>query len=85
MNTGTQAAIFFIISSVGFVIVWILVAIFMFYLIKTMHAFSRIADKLERGLNELQDDTRDLIDDVRGSTVFRLLFGTKKKSRARAK
>jgi uncharacterized protein YoxC len=79
MNTLLQTQIFFFISSVGFVFLWILVAIFLFYLIRAMHTFSRIMDRIEKDMNNLSDKTKDLFEDMRNSLIFNFLFGKKKK------
>jgi uncharacterized protein YoxC len=79
MNTLLQTQIFFFISSVGFVFLWILVAIFLFYLIRAMKTFSRIMDRIEKDMNNLSDNAKDLFADLRDSVVFNFLFGKKKK------
>src|SRR3989338_2065234 len=77
MDTYEQTQIFFFISSVGFIILGILSAIFLIYLIRTMNTFSRIMDKMEKNLDEISDEAKDLIEDVRESMIFRFLFGKK--------
>jgi uncharacterized protein YoxC len=81
MNTLLQSQVFFFISSVGFIFLWILVAIFLFYLIRAMNAFSRIMDRIEKDMNNISDTTKDLFEDLRDSKVFNFLFGKKRKSR----
>ncbi|MBI3888517.1 hypothetical protein HY311_01865 [Candidatus Nomurabacteria bacterium] len=81
MDTTSQSQVFFFISSVGFVFLWILAAIFLFYLIRAMSAFSRIMDKIEKDMNNISDTTRDLFEDMRDSVIFNFLFGKKRKSR----
>ena len=77
----TQADIFFIISSVGFVILWILVAIFFIYLIRIMHTFSQIMKKIEKGIDHIGDTTKDMLEEMRESAVFRFIFGKKRRGR----
>jgi uncharacterized protein YoxC len=79
MDTLLQTQIFFFISSVGFVFLWILVAIFLFYLIRAMKTFSRIMDRIEKGMNNISDTTKDLFEDMRNSLIFNFLFSKKKK------
>jgi large-conductance mechanosensitive channel len=81
MNQILQAQIFFFISSVGFVILWILLAIFLFYLIRAMNTFARIMDKIEGGIDKVGDTTKEILEDVRDSVVFNFLFRKKRKSR----
>ena len=81
MNTITQSEIFFIISSVGFVMLWILVAIFLVYLIRIMHDFSRIIKKAEKDIDKINETTKDILLDVQESTLFQFIFGKKRKNK----
>ena len=77
----TQTDIFFFISSVGFITLWILVAIFLVYLIRTMHSFSKIMKQIEKDIEKISETTKDMFLNMRESTVFNFLFGKKRKSR----
>ncbi len=77
----TQSDIFFFISSIGFVTLWILIAVFLVYLIRAMHILSRILEQIEKGINDIGDTTKDMIEDMRDSAVFRFIFGKKRKGR----
>lgn len=79
MDTILQSQIFFFISSIGFVLLWILVAVFLFYLIRATKSFSRIINKLEKDIDEIGDTTKELIEEIRNSTVFNFLFKKKRK------
>lgn len=71
--------VFFLISSVGFVILSILLAIFLFHLIRGMNTFNRIMEKMEKDIDKIGDTTKDIIEDVRDSVIFNFLFRKKKK------
>ncbi len=81
MNTLTQSEIFFFISSIGFVTLWILVAVFLIYLLRIMRTFSRIMERIEHDIDKISDTTKDIFQEMRESTVFRFLFGKKRKGR----
>lgn len=81
MDTVIQSDVFFFISSIGFVILWILTAIFLFYLIRTMNSFSRIMSKIERDIDKIGDTTLEMMEDMRESPVFRFILGRRRKSR----
>jgi uncharacterized protein YoxC len=81
MDTLLQSQVFFFISSVGFVFLWILVAIFLYYLIRATSAFSRIMEKVEKDIGAMGDTTKEMLDDLRDNIIFKFLFGKKKKSR----
>ena len=81
MDTLMQSQVFFFISSIGFVLLWALLAMFLFYLIRFMASSSRIMEKLEKDVDGISDATHDMLDEIRDSMVFRFLFGKKKKHR----
>ena len=81
MDTLLQSQVFFFISSIGFVLLWVFVAILLFYLIRVTRAFSRIMDKVEDNINRIGDTTKEMLSDLRDSTFFNFLFRKKRKSR----
>lgn len=81
MDAIEQSQVFFLISSVGFVVLWILLAVLIAYLIRATRIFSRIIEKIEKDIDEIGDTTKEMIEDVRESAVFGFLFRKKKKSR----
>lgn len=84
MNTLLQSQVFFLISSVGFVVLWILAGIFLFYLIRATKALSEIMDKVEEDIDHIGDTTKEMLQEVKNSAVFNFIF-KKKKNRSRAK
>jgi uncharacterized protein YoxC len=78
---NTQSELFFAISSFGFVTLWILIAIFIIYLIRIMHIFSRILERVEKDIDKIGDTTKEMLEDMRESTVFRFIFGKKRRGR----
>ena len=81
MNTLLQSQVFFFISSLGFIILWTLIAIFLVYLIRATNAFSKIMEKAEKDINEIGDTTKEMIEDMKDSVIFNFLFRKKKKHR----
>jgi uncharacterized protein YoxC len=82
MNT---TEIFFVISSVGFVVLWILVAIVLFYILRAVHLFYKVLEKIERNINTVGDVTREMLHDMQDSSVYRFLFRRKKSKRTTVK
>lgn len=80
METLSQSDLFFIISSVGFVLLWIFVAILLFYLIRISHSFSRIMDKIEDNVNKIGDTTKEMLEDLRDNKLFSFFIKKKRKS-----
>ncbi len=85
MNTNAQSEIFFLISSAGFFMLWILAIIFMLYLINIMHIFSRILKKVEKDADTISGTAKDIFLDIQESVVFQFLFGKKRKGRKATK
>lgn len=81
MDTILQSQIFFFISSIGFIVLGALLAVFLFYLIKATNTLSRIMSMVERDIDSVGDITKEMLEDVRDSTVFNFLFKKKKKGR----
>jgi uncharacterized protein YoxC len=79
MDTIAQSEVFFLISSIGFVVLWILTAVFLVYLIQGMHTLSRIMDKIEKDIEHIGDTTKEMVEDVRASAIFQFLFRKKRK------
>jgi uncharacterized protein YoxC len=79
MDLHSQSQIFFFISSVGFVLLWILLAIFLYYLIRVASALSRIMEKFEKGVDNIGDTTKELLNEMRDNVIFNFLFGKKKR------
>ena len=79
MDTLLQTQIFFFISSIGFVTLWILVVIFLVYLIRATKTFSKIINKIEKDVDQIGDTTKEMVEDVRESVIFNFLFRKKKK------
>ena len=81
MDAILQMQVFFFISSAGFIILWILVAIFLFYLVRAADTLGRIMEKVEKDINNIGDTTKELLNEMRNNVIFDFLFGKKKKSR----
>ncbi|MEJ0001885.1 MAG: DUF948 domain-containing protein [bacterium] len=75
----SQMDIFFIISSIGFVSVWIFGTIVLVRLARILGTFRRIADGLEKNIENIGDSAEEMVEDVRDSTAYRLLFGKKRR------
>ena len=73
-----QTEIFFIISSVGFIVLFILIAIALAYILYALRLFSSILKKVEKDIYTIGDTTKEMLEEMRESAVFRFLFGRKK-------
>lgn len=79
MNTTEPVQIFFIISSVGFILLWIFSSILIWYIIRAVRTFNAIMERVDKDIETIGDTTQELLDDVRNSTLFRLIFSRRKK------
>lgn len=73
--------IFFFISSIGFIILGILLSVFLVYLIRAIRSLMHILEKIESSVETIGDTTMELIDDMRNNVVFNMLFPAKKNKR----
>jgi uncharacterized protein YoxC len=83
MDTMEQAQIFFLISSIGFVILGILASVLLYYVIRATKTFSKLMEKVEKDVDNIGDTTKEMLEDVRDSAVFSFLFRKKKKSKSK--
>lgn len=79
MNTLAHADTFFLIASIGFIVIFILFAIGLIYLIKLLKSVARISAKIERDIENIGDTAKDFVMQLWDSTVFSWIFGKRKK------
>ena len=75
MNTLLHADIFFIISSIGFVIFFILIAMILSSILRLTKKVERIAEKVEQKVDAFGDEAEELLADLQDSLIFRMFFG----------
>lgn len=78
-QTLVHADIFFFISSIGFIIVTLILSVGLVYMIGVLKSVRRITDKIEADIDKVGQETKELVEDLRDSTAFRLMFGGHKK------
>lgn len=78
METLMKSDIFFFISSIGFIILFTLLGIAIYYLIRAFKKCDRILAKAEKDISHMGDTAKNMMEDVRDSTAFRLFVGKKK-------
>lgn len=74
MDSFSQMQIFFLISSLGFITLFILVAILLLYVINSVNTAKRILEKVEKNIDHIGDTTKEIFEDIRDSLIFRFLF-----------
>lgn len=85
MENLIHADVFFFISSIGFIIIGIFVIIIMIKIINIMTIFSRIIKKVEKDINTIGDVTKEIVEEMRSSLLYRLLFSGRKKIHKKSK
>ncbi len=80
MESIINSNIFFFISSLGFISLWILSAILLYYLIRAARSFYRIMEGIENNINKVGDVTKEMLQDIRDSFWFRFLVRKKRKT-----
>lgn len=79
MTALMQSEIFFFISSIGFIILGVLLAVILVYILCAFRSFSKILEKAEKDIDSIGDTTKEMLEDMRNSSVFQFLFHSKKK------
>lgn len=74
-----QSQIFFFISSIGFVILGILAVIVFIYILRALNSFSKILKRAEKDIDSIGDTTKEMLEEIQDSRVFRFLFKGKRK------
>lgn len=78
MTTIMESQVFFFISSIGFIVLGILTAVALIYILRALHLFSKILKRVEKDIDSIGDTTKEMLEDMRSSSVFRFLFRRKK-------
>lgn len=78
MNTLVQADIFFFISSIGFILLFVGGVVAWLYVIAVLRSVKRISQKIEDTVGDVSEEARAFVRDVRGSAPYRMFFGHKK-------
>jgi len=79
MNNVIHADIFFFISSIGFVVLFIMLVIIGVYMIQLSRTVVRISKKVEQDIDTIGDTAKDLVLDLKENSIFSLLFRKRKK------
>ncbi len=74
----SHAEVFFLISSIGFVLLFLLGAVILVQVIGLLHKVRAMSEKLEDRVSEVSSDVKEFFADIRESTMYRFLFRKKK-------
>lgn len=83
MNTLIHADIFFFISSIGFILLFIFLIIGVVQVVRLLRSLNEALDALKAKVKGIEADAEDILEEVRDSMIFRLLFGRKNRKRTR--
>jgi hypothetical protein len=75
-----HADIFFVISSIGFCITFILLAVALGYVIHFLRVMTSLGRKIEEDAGVITEEARAFIVELKESALFRFLFGKKRTS-----
>ena len=79
MNTVSHADTFFVVASIGFGIVFILLAVALMYIIGFFQSVLHITKKIEQDVDNISDNTKGFILKLVNSKIFSWMFGMAKK------
>ncbi len=79
MDTLIHADIFFFVSTICFVILTGLLIIVLVHLIGILRRIKKISDTIGDKMDDISDDAKKFIRDIRESGVYRMFFGRKRR------
>jgi len=74
-----QSELFFFISSIGFIVFGVLATILLLKMIRIANTFQRIIRKAEKDIDSIGDTTKEIIEEIHDSPVFKFLTHSQKK------
>ena len=74
MNEIMKSEWFFFISSIGFVVIGLLLSVIMIYVIRALHAFTSLIEKMEAEVQNLGTTAQELLEDFQDSFIYRMIF-----------
>lgn len=80
MDTLVQANIFFFISSISVIAVSFVVVLLVLKLRKLVISLHVLVDKLKNTGDYVSDEAKELVEDIKQSPIFRLIFPRRKRS-----
>lgn len=85
MGNLIHADIFFFISAIGFILIGLLIIVLLIKIIQISHTFHKIIKKVEKDIETIGDTTKEMIEEIHDSSLFRLLFNGRKKKTKKVK
>ena len=79
MDTLVQANIFFFITSLAVVFVSLFVILLLIKLRQLTKSVSLLVEKLKDTSDHMSEEAKDLVEDIKQSPIFRLIFPRRKK------
>ncbi len=81
MNSIPHADLFFLVATIGFIVIFALFAIALLYLISLFKSILTISKIIEKDIESIGDTTKEFIMQLWDNPIFSFLFGSKKKKR----
>jgi len=81
METLIKADIFFFVTTIFVVVLIVFFIIIGLYLVKAMKNFASISDTLKKGVDNADEEIRDIVEQVKDSPVFSFIFGKSRKKK----
>jgi uncharacterized membrane protein len=79
MNTLAHADTFFLVATIGFSLLFLLIAVALLYLISLLKSIARISTKIEKDIDTIGDTAKQFVMQLWDSTIFSWIFGKKRK------
>lgn len=79
MDTLVQANIFFFITSIAVIAVSFFVVLLLIKLRKLVNQVNLLVEKLRNTSDQMSEEAKELVEDIKQSPIFRLIFPRRKK------
>ena len=79
MDEIIKSDLFFFISSVGFSLIIILLSILLIYIIRSVHKFYSLVNKLESEIDGLGATAQELLEEMRQSFIYKMVVNPRRK------
>jgi len=79
MTTLIHADIFFLISTIGFIVLFAFSVVLLIYVVGIVRQVKKVSEKIAGNVENISEEASEFIRDVRESSVYRMLFARKRK------
>ena len=81
MDTLMKANIFFFVSTIAVIVFTLVLVLLMIHVMRFFSSLRLMMKKIELAAGEMSEDAKEMLEDIKQSFIFRLLFPHKRKAK----